>query len=72
MHLHLYLNGIVMQNWILKSNELKPTSGYIFTPGEGVVSWKSSKQACIARSTMQSELIALEKACLEAEWLRNL
>lgn len=72
MHLHLYLNGIVIQNWIFNSNELKSTSGYIFTPSEGAVSWKSSKHACIARSTMQSELIALEKACLEAEWLRNL
>ena len=36
------------------------------------MSWKSSKQTCIARSTMESELIALEKACSEAEWLRNL
>lgn len=36
------------------------------------MSWKSSKQTCIARSTMESEFIALEKAGSEAEWLRNL
>ncbi|KAL0340193.1 UNVERIFIED_CONTAM: Retrovirus-related Pol polyprotein from transposon TNT 1-94 [Sesamum radiatum] len=33
--------------------------------------WKSSKQTCIARSTMESEFIALDKAGEEAEWLRN-
>ncbi|KAL0344848.1 UNVERIFIED_CONTAM: Retrovirus-related Pol polyprotein from transposon TNT 1-94 [Sesamum radiatum] len=35
------------------------------------ISWKSSKQTCIARSTMESEFIALDKAGEEAEWLRN-
>ncbi|CAL2258269.1 unnamed protein product [Prunus armeniaca] len=46
--------------------------GYVFTIGGGAVSWKSSKQTCIALSTMESEFIALEKAGTEAEWLRNL
>ena len=35
------------------------------------MSWKSSKQTCIARSTMESEFIALDKAGEEAEWLRH-
>ena len=35
------------------------------------MSLKSSKQTCIARSTMESEFIALDKAGEEAEWLRN-
>nr|XP_009803907.1 PREDICTED: uncharacterized protein LOC104249225 [Nicotiana sylvestris] len=38
----------------------------------GDISWKSSKQTYIARSTMESEYIALELAGQEAEWLRNL
>ncbi|KAF3634704.1 hypothetical protein FXO37_26347 [Capsicum annuum] len=58
-------------NWITGSNEVKSTSGYVFTIGGGEVSWKSSKQTCIARSTMESEFIALDKAGEEAEWLRN-
>ena len=66
------LEGYSDANWISESDEIKSTSGYIFTLGGGAVSWKSSKQTCIARSTMESELIALEKACSEAEWLRNL
>ncbi|KAK4394045.1 Retrovirus-related Pol polyprotein from transposon TNT 1-94 [Sesamum angolense] len=53
------------------SKDTKSTSGYVFTIGGGAVSWKSSKQTCIARSTMESEFIALDKAGEEAEWLRN-
>ena len=61
------LEGYSDANWISDSDEIKSTSGYIFTLGGGVVSWKSSKQTCIARSTLESKLIALEKTCSEAE-----
>ena len=47
------------------------TSGYVFTLGGVAVSWKSSKQTCIARSTMEYEFIALDKVREEAEWLRQ-
>ena len=66
------LEGYSNANWISGSDEIKSTSGYIFTLGGGAVSWKSFKQTCIARSTMEYELIALKKACIEPEWLRNL
>ena len=65
------LEGYSDANSIPESNETKSISGYIFTLGGGIVSQKSSKQTCITRSTMESELIALEKACTETEWLRN-
>ena len=51
---------------------MKSTSGYVFTFGGGAVSWKSSKQTCITRSTMEAKFIALKKASSEAEWLINL
>ena len=35
------------------------------------MSWKSSKQTYIARSMMESEFIALNKAGEEAKWLRH-
>ena len=35
------------------------------------MSWKSSKQTCIARSTMEFEFNALDKDGEEAEWLRH-
>ena len=66
------LEGYCDANWISNTNEVKPTNGYVFTLAGRVVSWKSSKQTCMARSTMESELVALEKAGSEAEWLRSL
>ena len=35
------------------------------------MSWKSSKQTCTSRSTMESEFIALDIYGEEAEWLRH-
>ncbi|XP_077231988.1 uncharacterized protein LOC143865549 [Tasmannia lanceolata] len=66
------LEGYSDANWILDSEETKSTSGYVFTLGGGAVAWKSTKQTCRARSTMESEFIALDKAGEEAEWIRNL
>ena len=43
----------------------------MFTLGIAIVSWKSSKQTVIARSTMESEFMALDKCGEEAEWLRH-
>ena len=65
------LEGYSDANWISDNIETKSTSGYVFTLGGAAVSWKSSKQTCIARSTMESEFIALDKAAEEAKWLRN-
>ena len=65
------LEGFSDANWISDNTETKSTSGYIFTLGGAAVSWRSSKQTCIARSTMESEFVALDKAAEEAEWLRN-
>ena len=43
--------------WIFVTKDTKSMSGYVFTLGGAAVSWKSSKQICIARSTMESELL---------------
>jgi len=40
--------------------------------GGAVVSWKSCKQTMIARCTMESELIALDRTCSKTEWLKDL
>ena len=75
--LHFYkfpavLEGFCDANWVTDNDEVSSTSGYVFTLGGGAISWKSSKKTCIARSTMESEFIALDLAGQEAEWLRNL
>ena len=65
-----YLKGTM--NLILDNDETNSTNGYVITLGGGAISWKSSKQTCNARSTMESEFVALEKVGTKAEWLRNL
>ena len=65
------LEGYSDANWIFDTNNTKSTSRYVFTLGGAAVFWKSSKQTCITRSTMESEFIALDKAREEAEWLRH-
>ncbi|WJZ87171.1 hypothetical protein VitviT2T_006572 [Vitis vinifera] len=65
------LEGYSDANWISNVKDSKSHSGYVFTLGGAAVSWKSSKQMVIARSTMESEFIALDKCGEEAEWLRH-
>ncbi|KAL6326053.1 hypothetical protein AAG906_000928 [Vitis piasezkii] len=65
------LEGYSDANWISNVKDSKSHSGYVFTLGGAAVSWKSSKQTVIARSTMESEFIALDKCGEEVEWLRH-
>ncbi|KAL0553398.1 hypothetical protein IC582_007293 [Cucumis melo] len=66
------LEGYCDANWVTDNDEVNSTSGYVFLLGGGAISWKSAKQTCIARSTMESEFIASELAGQEAEWIKNL
>ena len=65
------LEGYCDAHWISDMKDSKSTSGYVFTLGGAAVSWKSSKQMIIARSTMEFEFIALDKCGKEVEWLRQ-
>ena len=65
------LEGYSDANWISDSDETKSTSGYVFTLGGGAITWRSVRQSIIARSTMESEFVALEMTGSEAEWLKN-
>ena len=53
------------------SSDSLSTTGYIFTLDSGAISWKCKKQTIIANSTMEAELIALDLASEEANWLRD-
>jgi hypothetical protein len=66
------LEGYSDSNWISDADEIKATSGYVFTLGGGTVSWKSCKQTILTMSTMETELTILDTATVEAEWLREL
>ncbi|GKA49062.1 retrovirus-related pol polyprotein from transposon TNT 1-94, partial [Tanacetum coccineum] len=63
------IEGYSDANWISDIKDSRSTSGYVFTLEGDAISWKSSKQTVIAKSTMESEFIALDKCGEEAEWL---
>ncbi|GJT49677.1 retrovirus-related pol polyprotein from transposon TNT 1-94 [Tanacetum coccineum] len=65
------IEGYSDANWISDIKDSRSTSGYVFTLGGAAISWKSSKQTAISKSTMESEFIALDKCGEEAEWLRQ-
>ncbi|GKE33873.1 hypothetical protein Tco_1453195, partial [Tanacetum coccineum] len=72
LHYDRYLvviEGYNDANWISDIKDSRSTTGYVFTLGGAAISWKSSKQTVIAKSTMESEFIALDKCEEEAEWL---
>jgi hypothetical protein len=52
-------------------DEKKSTSGYVFTPAGGAISWRSSKQSIVASSTMCAEFIACHEATGQAIWLKK-
>jgi hypothetical protein len=58
--------------WVSVADEIKATSGYVFTIGGAAVSWRSRKQTILTKSIMEAELVALESATIEAEWLKEL
>jgi hypothetical protein len=59
-------------NRISDSDDMKATSGYMFTLAGGAVTWRSSKQTILTRSTVEAELVALDSAVVEVEWIQNL
>jgi hypothetical protein len=48
------LEGYSDSNWISNADEIKATSGYVFTFGGGAVSWKSCKEIILTRSTIEA------------------
>jgi hypothetical protein len=68
----IVLEGYSDFNWISDADDMKATSGYIFTIGGAVVSWRSRKQTILTKSTMEAELVAFESATTEAEWLKEI
>nr|GFC44940.1 zinc finger, CCHC-type [Tanacetum cinerariifolium] len=66
-----YTSNPSYARWKAITRDSRSTSGYVFTLGGATISWKSSKQTVIAKSTMESEFIALDKCDEEADGLRQ-
>eukprot|EP00965_Chrysotila_dentata_P051381 1703759-Pleurochrysis_carterae.AAC.1 len=48
------------------------TSGYVFTYNRAAISWSSKKQATVALSSCEAEIVAASEATKEAVYLRAL
>ena len=64
--------GFLDSDWAGDISDRKSTSGFVFIQAGGAISWKSSKQTCVALSTAEAEYIALAAAVQEALWLQQL
>ena len=61
----LRLEGYSDADWGGDLDERKSTSGFVFLLNNGVISWSSKKQTCIALSTMEAEFVALSAVVQE-------
>ena len=66
------ITGYSDADWASDAGDRKSTSGYVVLQGGAAISWKSSKQTCVALSTAEAEYVALSAAAQEAVWLQQL
>jgi hypothetical protein len=59
-------------DWASDSSDRKSITGWIIRMRNGALCWSSTKQKCVALSTMEAELIALAAASSEVLWWRQL
>lgn len=71
-HNNFELVGFSDADWAGDRATRKSTTGYCFTLGGALISWKTSAQTCIALSTAEAELVALTKTAQHAIWLQRL
>ncbi|KAK1628117.1 hypothetical protein QYE76_002432 [Lolium multiflorum] len=60
----------VENKWIFKKKQML-MSGYVFILNGAAVSWCSSKQCTVAKSSTESEYIAASEASSEAVWMKR-
>ena len=66
------LIGFTDSDWAGSSDDMRSTSGYVFTCGSAIFSWKSKKQETVAQSSAEAEYIAAAAAVNQALWLKRL
>nr|AMY96445.1 gag/pol protein [Momordica dioica] len=66
----LAVKGYTDSSFQTDKDDSKSQSG-VFTLNGGAVSWRSSKQTCVADSTCEAEYVAACEAAKEAVWIRK-
>ncbi|CAL9021467.1 unnamed protein product [Prunus brigantina] len=67
----LKLEGFADADFAGCKDDLRSTSGYVFTFAGAAVSWRSIKQPLTVASTMLAEFLACYEATAQAMWLKN-
>ena len=68
----LILHGFADSDQAGSCDDMRSTSGYLFSLGSGCFCWSSKKQEIVAQSTAEAEYIAAAAAVNQALWLRKL
>ena len=64
------LKGYADSGYISDPHKARSQTGYVFTCGNTVILWRSTKQTLTATSSNHFEIIALHEASRECVWLR--
>ena len=66
------LYGYLDSDWAGSLDDMKSTSGYVFSFGYGVFSWNSKKQDIVTQSSAEAEYVSTAAAANQAIWLRKM
>ncbi len=68
----LQIHGYMDANWVGNVLDRRSTSGFMFSFGSGVVSWRSKKEPIVALSSTEAEYRGVAIATCEVVWLQKL
>ncbi|KAG8486045.1 hypothetical protein CXB51_019337 [Gossypium anomalum] len=68
----LRLVGYTDSDWAGSKDDMKSTSGYVFTLGSAIFCWSSKKQNMVAQSIAEAEYVAAAGVVNQAIWLRKI